>query len=152
MYVKYKLLSPHDAELIRQSLEDLPRKEYIQEIIGRVIYNSYTDILPELRSRDKKMAASIVSSLYMGSIMLNPALDIDAWTSAAHNTNVLDMGNDLIEQPSLFQILEDADEEEEELSPSVIKKIPRARILSLEDTLKEKVKALEKVSKTKKKE
>lgn len=137
MYVKYKLLSPNDAELIRQSLEDLPRKEYIQEVIGRVIYNSYTDILPELRSKDKESAASIVNSLYMGSVMLNPALDIDAWTSAAHNTNVLDMTNNFIEHPSLFQILEE--EVETEVSPTVVKKISRAKILSLEETLREKV-------------
>ncbi len=139
MYVKYKLLSPNDAELIRQSLEELPRKEYIQEVIGRVIYNSYTDILPELRSKDKQLASSILNSLYMGSVMLNPALDIDAWTAAAQNTNVLDLTSDFDDHPSLFQILEEEEDGETEVSPSAIKKISRARILSLEETLREKV-------------
>lgn len=135
MYVKYKLLSPNDAELIRQSLEELPRKEYIQEIIARVIYNSYTDVLPALRNNDKTSASNIISSLYMGAVMLNPALDIDAWTSAAINTNVLEVED--FESASLFEAFED--EDEEVISPSVIKKIPRNKILTLEDSLKEKI-------------
>ena len=150
--VKYKLLSPDDAELIRQSLEDLPRYEYFQEIIARVVYNAYTDVLPALKRFEDFEASMILRSLYMGAVMLNPALDIDSWIQAAQTIPLGYGSSGDVEEVPIFDVFEETEEgEEEEIAPTVIKKISKAKVLALEDTLSERVigqqKAIEAVSK-----
>lgn len=151
MYVKYKLLSPQDAELVRQSLDDLPRKDYIQEVIAKVIYNVYSDVLPKIKEKTAEEAAFVMSMLYMGCVMLNPALDIDAWTSGA-SIKIWDDDYTSTSTELVFNPFDDDEAEpNEDVSPSTIKKIPRAKILSTEETLKEKIigqeKAISSISK-----
>ena len=135
--VKYKLLSPSDADAMRDSLSGIDRKEYIQEVLARIIYNAYSDVLPILREASKKQSAAIINSLYMGSVMLNPALDIEAWMSAS-KTAVLEF-NESYDEDVIVDVGGIQADGDDARPPMSIEKLPRTKILDVESVLKGKI-------------
>lgn len=141
-YIKYKLLSPRDAVALGESLEGLEREEYINEVINKIVFNMRSELFPILREKGAEESAEIINFIYLGGIMLNPALDFEAWSLAAHNTKVLDYIED--QESDDFDADFDASSTSSELSiealsSTPIKKLPRSKILSLEAHLKDKV-------------
>ena len=134
-YIKYKILSPADAVTIKDSLSELAQQDYVQEVMNRVVFNMHTDISPILRDMPKKSAESVVNFIYLGAVMLNPALDIDAWTLAAYTKVYGVEEEEEVDGHGDFESETDL----ETLQVTPIKKIPRAKILGLEAFLKEKV-------------
>lgn len=134
--VKYKLLSPQDAFDIQQSMLDLDKDLYVQEIISRVIYNAYSDVALALKGKTKPEASGILNSLYTGAIMLNPALDYNTWNKALASSYIREIENS---SEYMDFLGEEFEFDDEEISPSVIKKIPKAKILSLSTHLQDRV-------------
>lgn len=85
---KFKALTPQECEDFVEQYGDKPKLEYILLVLDRCVYNLKTDVMVALRKLSPMAADNMITNLYNGCVMLNPAIDADAWIEIASSYNV----------------------------------------------------------------
>lgn len=81
--VDYRVLPLEEAIRLGKRAVELSRDDYVRLVLERVIQNLWTDVAFSLRRMERSEARAVLDSLYRGSVMLNPGLDVGAWSEIA---------------------------------------------------------------------
>ncbi len=131
-YVKFKVLSLDNIESFMYGAADMHRQEFMHHVVSNFVFNLKSEIHPKLRLMDPSDAQNTLMSLFHGSIMLNPRLDVDEWIRISYTG---------IQHPVTFTANEDINEDFEEVlteeSPSAVKKIPKNKLSSIKTALQQ---------------
>lgn len=126
-YVRYKILAPAEVEMLVEGRSFMARDQHRKFILEAVIYN-LADVTEQLRPLDKNTAKEVVNSLYNGSMMLNPGLDLEYWVNISRGVYV-DPEDDTAPTPRVKRGKKTAR----------AKKLTKAKFLNLERYLQDRV-------------
>jgi ATP-dependent Clp protease ATP-binding subunit ClpA len=127
-YVKFKALQPMDIEDFKASLGEVSEKDFMQAVISHFIYNINTDVKPKLQWVSPDAGRRLIQALYQGCVFLNPGLDPGTWTSLTYTQ--LSSSKEVSVSPAV-----EPEKKVEKDSKKKPRQIPRAKILSLKETL-----------------
>lgn len=127
-FVKFKVLEPENVQSFLNSLdltpETMSEKEYYvslrKKVIENFIFNLKGDVSESLRMMSRKAAEGCLDALYMGCVMLNPGLDIDAWVSLSYSPSG---ANNLKKSP----ILDESDLDDDAMAQAFLDSIRNFR-------------------------
>lgn len=91
--VNYRQLDIDACQDFMERYGDLPRKEFIYNVISFAIANIDSEVRQALAAMPTEQANETLLALYNGSIMLNPVLDPSAWghLTSAYNPYKVDL-------------------------------------------------------------
>ncbi len=128
IFIRYKVLAPAEAEMLMESKITLQGDQFNRLVLEAVVYN-LNEVLEELKKLPKEQAAVIVTTLYNGSIMLNPSLDVDGWLALTSSKE-----EDLNSENTKAKPKRKANTQ-----PVANKKISKVKFLNLETHLKHQI-------------
>ncbi len=87
--VKFRVFPLEACEDFVSKYEELPKKEYLYNVVGFVVANIDSEVKPALAGLEPAEADKTLVGLYNGCIMLNPVLGMNDWGELLRSHNPL---------------------------------------------------------------
>lgn len=125
--IQYRILSPAEAHAL---LDDAPpnasTEDFMRFVLEKIVLNLRGEVTDALRSLPKEQAKLVLSSVFNGCVMLNPAIDFATWVKISG-------------EPTDLEGMKPATKKARTKNTKKTKKITRSEFLNLEHYLKTRV-------------